>query len=65
MAKGSNDSNVTITVNIANGIGAALAAGLSYHMWHGFWLALGHAFCGWYYVFYHIFTYGFPIIRRY
>jgi len=58
-------STATTTVNLASGFGAALAASLSYHMWHGFWLAVGHAFCGWYYVFYHLFTYGFPVIHRY
>jgi hypothetical protein len=59
------NSNVTNTVNLTTGIGSALAATLSYHMWHGFWLAVGHALCSWYYVFYHLFTYGFPVIHRY
>jgi hypothetical protein len=47
------------------GLGDLLAATLSYCKWHSFWLAVGHFFLGWIYVFYHVFTYGLPIIRRY
>jgi hypothetical protein len=49
------------TVNYANGI-SGLAAALSYHMYHSFWLAVGHSMLGWVYAFYHLFQYGLSVI---
>jgi hypothetical protein len=62
MAKSSSNSSVSFNFG---GIGAAVAAGLSYCKWHSFWLAVGHMFLGWIYVIYHIISYGFPVIHRY
>ena len=45
-----------VSVNFG-GIGFALAAVLSYLKWSGFWLAVGHGFLGWIYVFYYILRY--------
>jgi hypothetical protein len=53
------------TVSALGSLGTPLAATLSYHMYHRFWLAVGHGLLSWYYVFYHMFTYGLPIIHRY
>lgn len=61
MAQSKSSGNVTISA----GMGSALAAALSYCKWHGFWLAVGHSFLGWIYVFYHIIIYGLPVIHRY
>jgi len=47
------------------GIGSSLAAALSYAKWEGVWLAVGHFFLGWIYVFYHVIHYGIPVIHRY
>jgi hypothetical protein len=62
MAKSSSSSSATINLG---GLGAAWAAALSYCKWHSLWLAVGHSLLGWIYVFYHLITYGFPIIHRY
>jgi hypothetical protein len=62
MAKKFSSSNLTVNFG---GIGAAAAAALSYCKWHIFWLAVGHMFLGWIYVFYHLIVYGFPVIHRY
>ena len=60
MASSKTDASLNL-----GGIGAAAAGVLSYCKWHSFWLAVGHTFLGWLYVFYHLFTYGFPVIHRY
>jgi hypothetical protein len=54
-----------ISLSFLNGIGSGLAAALSYHMYHSFWLAVGHSMLGWVYAFYHLFQYGLPVIHRY
>ena len=59
------ENSTSSNVVVSNGIGAALAAALSYCKWHGFWLAVGHSFLGWVYVFYSILRYGIPVIHRY
>jgi hypothetical protein len=59
------EQTVNTSINVASGIGAALAGTLSYHMWHSFWLALGQSLCSWWYVFYHVINYGIPVIHRY
>jgi hypothetical protein len=58
-------ASANAAVNTFGGVGAGLAAALSYHMYHGFWLAVGHFLLGWIYVFYHLFSYGLPLIKRY
>jgi hypothetical protein len=42
-------------------LGFAVAAVFSYMKWHGFWLAVGHGFIGWFYVIYYLIKYGSPI----
>ena len=64
-AKEAGSKAATTTISFLGGLGAPLAFGLSFSMWHGFWYAVLAALGSWYYVFYHIFTYGFPLIRRY
>jgi hypothetical protein len=53
----------TSTTNTCGGIatiGNAVAAVMSYMKWHLFWLAVGHYFCGWFYITYYFIEYGSP-----
>ena len=59
------ESGTNSSINATAGIGSVLAAALSYCKWQSVWLALGHFFLGWLYVFYHIIRYGLPLIHRY
>lgn len=52
------DSNSSVGSGITFG---AVAAGLlSWFKWHSLGYAILHAMCGWLYVIYYIFTYGWP-----
>lgn len=48
----------TSSGSIFGSLGFAIAAGLSYAKWGGFWLAFGHAILGWIYVIYYLVKYG-------
>jgi hypothetical protein len=50
----SDSKNVTLS---CGGIGCWIAAALSFVKWGGFWLTVGHFFCGWFYVAYFILKY--------
>jgi hypothetical protein len=41
-------------------LGCVIAAGLSLAKFGGFWLTVGHYFCGWIYVVYYLAKYGIP-----
>jgi hypothetical protein len=56
-------SEKTSTINYGGigSLGTPIAAVFSYMKWHGFWLSVGHGFCGWFYVIYYLIKYGSPI----
>lgn len=52
------------TSSIIGSFGAVFASVLSYVKWHSVGYAILHFLCGWFYVFYHILTYGWPHIPK-